>query len=259
MKYPTSNSGAHHRLPRSLTRSGFTLIELLVVIAIIAILAAMLLPALAKAKERAKRTQCMSNLRQITVASIMYANEQKEFLPPVAVKVNTPDDTKGAWPWDVPSITISNMMTYGFQRHMLYCPSFYKQDTDALWNFTSSFKVIGYAFATHGADLLAATPVRKEYIVEKTTSRASLLVNGIFTPQPQTESFFVADATLSTLVAGATNFAQVKGGWADVHSSPHLNGKVPIGGNAGAVDGHVEFRKFPKLIVRTTGDPSFWW
>ena len=101
-------------------RKGFTLIELLVVIAIIAILAAILFPVFARAREKARQTNCLSNERQIGLGIQMYAQDYDELLPRAYYRLGT---TEGYTPDEGDYTWIAAVMPYVRNPQLFNCPS----------------------------------------------------------------------------------------------------------------------------------------
>lgn len=124
-------------------KSGFTLIELLVVIAVIALLMAIIMPALGKAKLYAQRLLCANNLRQQALGTVVYANDNNSYVPsPLAYAQNPTTgavtNVYGAWFWDMSFWCTNQLCEYaGFDKtdtSVFTCPSNkMRKPGDALW------------------------------------------------------------------------------------------------------------------------------
>jgi|ERR1017187_727934 prepilin-type N-terminal cleavage/methylation domain-containing protein len=263
--------------PSGHSRQGkaFTLIELLVVIAIIAILAALLLPALARAKEKAKRISCGSNLRQYGMACQMYATDNNNLLPEMpTVAIVTPDskDFGGYWPWDVSVGTVNKLMESGTQRHIFFCTSFSEHDSDILWGVVNGAdNPLGYANLGYRSTGYANTfPGGSQSHGVKPADVNTNIVTPIRFG-PAADRVLLADATICNSGSFKEtdkftySYIKVKAPDGTLFDSPHVNGSLAAGGNLYLCDGHVEWRQFVDLHWHSvlsnggSGVPSFWW
>jgi prepilin-type N-terminal cleavage/methylation domain-containing protein/prepilin-type processing-associated H-X9-DG protein len=135
-----------NRTPWGPGRGGFTLIELLVVIAIIAILAALLFPVFAQAREKARQTSCLSNLKQISSAMLMYADDHDGLFPPVLARSSRQDRNLYLTSW------MRLLEPYTKNLGVYVCPSSGASSKDYLNNddlvknygYVPTFRIRGY-------------------------------------------------------------------------------------------------------------------
>jgi prepilin-type N-terminal cleavage/methylation domain-containing protein/prepilin-type processing-associated H-X9-DG protein len=224
----TKRTGYHREAP------GFTLIELLVVIAIIAILAAMLLPALSRAKAKAKQIDCLSRMRQIGLALIMYEADNKSF-PPKASQV----------------YDFMNTAEPDWENNALYAIAQYLQG-----NQKASTKVYMCSVAVPGTGILfgndptplsATSYMPNAVVMEKKMSSLrspSLLVF--------MQECFVQICFCALRPADASDFGGTEGSYTYWHDDLTIGTELysvvhSKGGNLLFCDGHVEYRLGTKL------------
>ena len=234
---------------RSRTSIAFTLIELLVVIAIIAILAALLLPTLVSAKERAKRTSCKNSMRQFGLAIHMYGDDNRQFLPSGAPNkpMKADDDHLPV----VSNATSNSIVQYTASERMMHCPSFgdwfIKQQAERPFEERQYGYVIGYNY--HGGHTNTpwrplpghtATWISPQKLTENSAlvllsdmNDWSPLYKQTYAPHAKGGSVLKAtDPVDNTGVGGASS--------ADIGAT---------GGNVGLLDGSIEWKNISQMLT----------
>ena len=223
----------------------FTLIELLVVIAIIAILAALLLPALATARERGYRAACMSNLHQQGFALLIYTGDNGNLLPDLRYPpyTTTPPKALGLWPWDISTNFTDQIIQNGGSQDIFYCPSYSAFDCTNTWDYSPVFRILGYVYLLPGAGMNMGGKAEQPYW--KTN------VIGTLGPHPA-DAEMVVDEVLYDTGTKSYNYMSIGGLVTQgiIQRTSHLqpNGKIPAGANDLFEDGHVAWRPFSAMF-----------
>jgi prepilin-type N-terminal cleavage/methylation domain-containing protein len=238
-------------------RSAFTLVELLVTIAIIAILASLLIPALATARDRARKTACANNMRQILLGAHVYATDSNDSLP-------RPDSNCTVL---MNKRTLTNFVQYCSMTNVLDCPSLHSRFIAPSKNFNRGWReqgpnvAIGYHYL--GGHKKAPWPTQGRYPTLRWTSPQK------FSDPPGTLMAELNTAYEEITVAPHTRKGPVvlEGDYIQAHGAGQFifPGKAGAqGGNIGATDGSVRWSAMRKLSLRDAalewgGQIVGWW
>jgi prepilin-type N-terminal cleavage/methylation domain-containing protein/prepilin-type processing-associated H-X9-DG protein len=271
-------------------KQGFTLIELLVVVAIIAMLLAVIIPALGKAKEMVKKTICKNNIRNQAMGTVLYSEGNNGWVPTYPA---------GNWFWDVAFATTNEISREsGIDYKSYFCPvnRIKKPDDARFWQFSripgpaynpvqhideskislidqrnTDFRVMSYIYMfdkvrPDGTSRLP--PLRLE------TGEKPVWITKLTNLKNASSAVMMLDAVISsTDTFPDKNFTEIVGGsmgkYSLYDSTNHLTKRtfpnsspnyfIPEGGNIGYGDGHVEWRPFEKMLHRLTLGQWFWW
>lgn len=255
------------------TKKGFTLIELLVVIGIIAVLMAMLLPSLNRAREQTRRTVCGNQVRQQSMSLLMYAQENDSKMP-----VSTFGG--GEWLWDISYFATDAIIRNGGTKKIFRCPSNPINTSEQNYWRYSEFR----NFFSSGIDTPEPTldverqqhwrVVSYSYLMETSGGRGDIFAAGEpgdegTNPDPQRQ--FIKTTTqvgnhsrmefvLDTVIRRPNGEWLALDRLADfAQGTNHMDSRDPDGANISFLDGHQEWRHFADMHQRYTKQGVFFW